>query len=100
MMEHTSTISTGNMIKEKLPLLIGTPTYIATFYIGLILLSTHWSLFFIICIVGDIAYYYLYQAGKQIFIDHKITNKINTYNVLIFFAQLIAWATVISICFT
>ena len=99
-MEQTRTMSTGNTIKEKLPLLLGAPTYIATLYIGLTLLSTHWSLFFIICIVGDIAYIFLYQAGKQIFIDHRIFNNIYTYNLFVFFAQLISWATVISICFT
>ena len=99
-MEQMRTMSTGISIKEKLPLLLGAPTYIATLYIGLTLLSTHWSLFFIICIVGDIAYYYLYQAGKLIFIDHQIINNIYTYNLFVFFTQLISWSAVISIRFT
>jgi len=90
-MENTINSNHNLKLQNKTLHLVGIPTYIATILIGLIAISHHWLWFFIICIAGDITFYFSYIKGKQFFTQKYNDLNANTYNISVIIVQITLW---------
>ena len=96
-MENTIDIQKQSRITPRVMHIVGMPTYLATLFIGITALDYHWSLFFLICIVGDVAYYFSYKGGMRYFSAKYHGLSIHLYNTAILIAQAVLWSGVAGI---
>jgi len=74
--------------------LVGIPTYILSLFTAVILSSYHWSLFFIIAMIGDALYMWLFVLGYVTLVEKgDYFSKAQYFSVAII-VQLVFWISI------